>query len=90
MPVFQYSNEKRDKIIHKDQPKTSIQIMQQKIIINESTLIPFSKNNPHQVYICNLDIDFDGPLGMDFLEHYECIVDLRNRQLITNVKTVQL
>ena len=65
-------------------------ITDQKIIINESVLIPFTQKDPHKVYVYDLDIDFDGLIGADFLEHYHCIVDIKNKQLITNFKTVPL
>ena len=42
------------------------------------------------MYIYNLDIEFDGLLGSDFLEHYDCVVDIKNRQLITNFKILPL
>lgn len=65
-------------------------ITNQKILINESTLIPFNASDPHKVYICNLDIEFDGLLGSDFLEHYNCVIDFNKKELITNFKTIPL
>lgn len=65
-------------------------ITDQKLTISESTLIPFTDGDPHKVYIYDLDIEFDGILGLDFLEHYNCVIDLNNKQLITNFKTVPL
>lgn len=53
-------------------------------------MIPFNKDDPHRVYICNLDIDFDGLLGSDFLDHYNCIIDFKERKLVTNFKTLPL
>ena len=35
-------------------------ITDQKLMIQESTLIPFGPGEPHKVYIYDLDIDFDG------------------------------
>lgn len=29
-------------------------------------------------------------LGSDFLEHYDCVIDIKNQQLIPNFKTVPL
>lgn len=49
-------------------------ICNQKLLITESTLVPFKPNNPHKVYIYDLDIDFGGILGLDFLIHYCCTV----------------
>lgn len=60
------------------------------MFITESTLIPFAPNDSHKVYIFNLDIDFDGILGLDFLDHYKCVIDLKAKQLITNFKTIPL
>ena len=65
-------------------------ITDQKILIQESTLIPFNINNPCKVYIYNLDIEFDGILGLDFLEHYECIIDLKSNLLKTNFKDIPM
>lgn len=65
-------------------------ITDQKLLISESTLVPFTLDNPHKVFIYNLDIDFDGILGLDFLEHYECVIDLKNKELKTNFKTMPL
>lgn len=65
-------------------------ITDQSISINQSTYIPFNTGDPHKVYIYNLDIEFDGLLGSDFLEHYDGVVDIKNRKLITNFKTVPL
>lgn len=43
-------------------------ITDQKMPINESTLVPFDVSDPHKVvYICNL-YEFDGLLGSDLLE----------------------
>lgn len=49
---------------------------------NESTLVPLNYKVPHKVYICNLDIDFDGIWGSNFLEHYQYIVDITNFETI--------
>ena len=66
-------------------------ITDQKILIDESVLVPFDDTGEyHKMYVYNLDIDFDGILGSDFLEHYQGIVDIKNRKLITNFKTVPL
>lgn len=65
-------------------------ITNEKILIKESKLIPFKAGDPHKVYIYNLDIEFDGLLGSDFLEHYGCVIDIKNKKLITNFKTVPL
>lgn len=35
--------------------------------------IPFNYKDPQTVYICNLDIEFDG-LGSDYLERYQCVI----------------
>ena len=65
-------------------------ITNEKLHIKESTLVPFNAKNPHKVFIYNLDIEFDGILGLDFLEHYQCIIDLNTKELITNFKTIPL
>lgn len=65
-------------------------ITDQKLQINESTFVPFTLKDPHKVYIYNLDIDFDGILGLDFLEHYQCVIDLKAKELKTNFKTIPL
>jgi len=65
-------------------------ITDQKILITESVCIPFVAGSDHKVYIYDLDIDFDGIIGLDFLDHYNCIVDLKSKQLITNFKTIPL
>lgn len=71
--------------------KVTIQgITDQKISISESTLVPFIVGNPHKVFIYNLDIEFDGILGLDFLEHYECVIDLKSKELVTNFKKIPL
>ena len=79
------------KFPHRSPENVTIQgITDQKLLISESTLVPFALNNPHKVFIYNLDIDFDGILGLDFLEHYECVIDLKNKELKTNFKTMPL
>ena len=65
-------------------------ITNEKLLIKESVLIPFTQNNPHKVYVYNLDIEFDGILGSDFLEHYRCILDYDAKKLITNFKILPL
>lgn len=35
-------------------------------------------------------IEFDGLLGSDFLEQYNCIIDFKNRSLVTNFKLLPL
>jgi RNase H-like domain found in reverse transcriptase/Reverse transcriptase (RNA-dependent DNA polymerase)/Integrase zinc binding domain/Integrase core domain len=65
-------------------------ITNEKVNITKSTMVHFKPGDPHKIFIHDIDIDFDGLLGSDFLEHYKCIVDLDNRQLITNFKTVPL
>lgn len=65
-------------------------ITDQKIIINEAVFIPFDDNEPFKIYVCDLDIEFDGLLGSDFLERYNCIVDIKNKKLITNFKTIPI
>lgn len=57
--------------------------------MNDLTLIPFNVINPHNDFICNLEIEFDGLLGSNFLEHYNCVVHFDNRQLKSNFKFVE-
>lgn len=56
--------------------------------ISESCLLPFTNKNLHKVFIIKVDIEFDGLVGADFLEHYECIIDSNIDQLTTKMKTV--
>lgn len=65
-------------------------ITNEKLLITQSCLIPFITKDPHKVFIYDLDIEFDGLLGLDFLEHYQCVIDLPNKQLKTNFKTLPL
>lgn len=65
-------------------------ITNQKLHITESTLVPFKAGDPLKVFIYDLDIEFDGILGLDFLEHYECVIDLKSKQLVTNFKHIPL
>lgn len=37
--------------------------------------------------ICKLDITFHGLLGSDFLEYYNCIIDLRRKSVVIDFKT---
>lgn len=55
-----------------------------------STLVPFTLENPHTVYIYNLDIEFDEIWCLDFLEHYECLIDLMLKELKTIFKMISL
>lgn len=58
--------------------KSTIQgITNQKSLVTESILIASKISDLHKVYVYNLDIDFDRILGLDFLEQYECTIDLK-------------
>lgn len=60
-------------------------ITDDKIIINKSTLISFNRYDLHRVFV-----DFDRFLDPDFLKNYNCVIDLKNKQLVTNFKTISL
>ena len=45
-------------------------ITNQKLLITRSVLIPFAPGNPHKIYIYDLNIEFDGILGLDFFDQY--------------------
>lgn len=45
---------------------------------------------PIKIYICNLQIDYDGILGINFLENYDCQIDLKEKILYTNFRTIRL
>lgn len=51
-----------------------------KVIFNESTLW----DELTEQY--NLEIPVIGVLGYDFLQKYQCLIDLRRKQLITNIE----
>lgn len=53
-------------------------------------MIYFVKNNPQKFFVSNMDIEFDGTIGANFLEHYKAVLHLENLQLITNKKTIPL
>lgn len=59
------------------------------IQINQSTMINFIQGDPHKVYMANIDVDFDGSIGADYLEHYNGIVD-KNKKLILSFRTIPL
>lgn len=40
------------------------------------------------MFIYNLDIEFDEILGFDFFEYYECVIDLKSKELKTNLKPI--
>lgn len=56
-------------------------ITNEKVNNLKSIFINSKPSGPHKIYICNLDIEFDGLLGSDFLEG---IVDLKKNQLVLN------
>lgn len=59
-------------------------------MINELIFVTFTLKDPHKVYICNLDIHFVGLLGSDISEHYNYVIDVNNKELISNFKTLLL
>lgn len=58
--------------------------------ITESITVPLKPKDPHKIYICMLDIDFEAFLCSDFQDHYEGILDYKSKQLISNFRTTPL
>lgn len=57
-------------------------IADEKVLINQSIMINFKQGDPHKICISNIDVDFDGLIGAGFLEHYNGVVGIKNKQLI--------
>lgn len=38
----------------------------------------------------NIDIEFNGILGLEFRQHQQCVIDLSSKQLITNFKAINV
>lgn len=80
---FQSLNQPHADFSERSPQSVIIQGVNEKIRFNELTLVFFKIDDPHKIYICNLDIEFDRLPGSQFLEQSNCIVDIKNRNFNT-------